>query len=195
MTPIGTVVHLQIQTSSLKKGVRPLRVYDPSPLLPVPRLRLAPEGAVGLAEDGSEHPDVHHAAHPHTKRARGREVSFGFTSHYGSMRERYGEKIHPGCAGENVLLETGRAWRLDDFAAGLALRSARTGALVRLAEVTVAAPCVEFSRFSLGDRHASSRELKPVLQFLDHGMRGYCCTPSGEGIVEIGDTLVTLDEP
>jgi len=26
-------------------------------------------------------------------------------------------------------------------------------------------------------------------------MRGYCCTPSGEGIVEIGDTLVTLDEP
>jgi len=92
MTPIGTVVHLQIQTSSLKKGVRPLRVYDPSPLLPVPRLRLAPEGAVGLAEDGSEHPDVHHAAHPHTKRARGREVSFGFTSHYRSMRERYGEK-------------------------------------------------------------------------------------------------------
>ena len=73
------------------------------------------------------------------------------------MRERYGERIRPGCAGENVLVETGREWRLDDFAGGLAFRSGRTGALVRLAEVTVAAPCVEFSRFSLGDRQASPR--------------------------------------
>ena len=193
MTVVGTVVRLQVQTASLKKGVRPSRVYDPSPLLPVPRLRLTPDGAVGIAEDGGEHVDVHHLGHPQTKHEPGREASFGFTSHYGKMRGEYGERIVIGCAGENVLLETDRIWRLEDFATGLAFESGASGARARLSAVTVADPCVEFSRFSLGDAEAPPADVKPVLQFLGEGTRGYCFRPTSEVVLSPGDRLVLLD--
>jgi hypothetical protein len=192
MTVVGTIVRLQVQTASLKKGVKPSRVYDPSPLLPVARLRLSRDGAVGVAGDGGEHLDVHHLGHPQSKHEPGREVSVGFTSHYGKMRGRYGERIVTGCAGENVLVETDRVWRLEDFAAGLAFQSAESGALLPLNTVIVAEPCVEFSRFSLGDPEAPPAEVKPVLQFLGEGTRGYCFTPSSEVTLSAGDRLVLL---
>jgi hypothetical protein len=191
---IGKVVGLQVQTASLKRGERPRRVYDPAPLARVDRLRLSPRGAVG--ERGGEVLfDVHHADHPKSKAEPGREVTFGFTSHYGRMRERFGPHLEPGCAGENILLETDRVWALGDFSPALVLRSRRDGRTLRLREVTVAAPCVEFSRFSLDDPAAGPQELKPVLQFLDAGVRGYCFTPAGEGVVEIGDTLELAESP
>jgi len=193
MTLVGTVVRLQVQTGSLKKGVKPSRVYDPSPLLAVAGLRLTPDGAVGIAEDGSEHLDVHHFRHPQTKHEGGREASFGFTSHYSKMRGEYGDRIVTGCAGENVLVETDRIWRLEDFRRGLAFQSAATGGVAPLDAVIVADPCVEFSRFSLGDPAAPPAEVKPVLQFLGEGTRGYCFTPRSESILAPGDRLVLLD--
>ncbi len=195
MTPIGRVVRLQIQTGSLKLGEKPNRVYDPSPLVPVAALHLSPRGASATAGDGESLFDVHHADHPATKYEAGREVSFGFTSHYDHMRARYGERIATGCAGENILLETAgpeRMYRLEDFAGGLAFVSADAGATVALDAVTVADPCVEFSRFSLGDTNASPQDLKPVLQFLGEGVRGYCFTPAGEINLRPGDWLVAL---
>src|SRR5262245_64032223 len=114
MDIVGTVVRLQVQAASLKTGEKPWRVYDPSPLRPVSRLRLTPRGATGVAEDGSEHVDVHHWSHSKTKAEPGREASFGFTSHYSKMRGEYGERIVIGCAGENVLVDTDRVWRLED---------------------------------------------------------------------------------
>jgi hypothetical protein len=186
---LGRVVRLQVQTDSLKRGQRPNRVYDPAPLTEAVLLRLSPSGARGVTASGEEILDVHHPEHPRTKSAPGREVSFGFTSHYERMRDRHGERVTTGCAGENVLVETGRIWRLEDFAAGLAFRNA-TGMLLPLEKVSVAAPCVEFSRFSLGDPQASPQDLKPVLQFLDEGTRGYVFTPGGKGEVAIGDALV-----
>jgi hypothetical protein len=193
MRVAGTIVRLQVQTASLKTGEKPWRVYDPSPLLAVPRLRLTPEGAVGLGENGGEHVDVHHVAHPRTKAEPGREASFGFTSHYERMAERYGARMVPGCAGENVLLETDRVWRLADFAGGLAFQSADGSRLARLDAVIVAEPCVEFSRFSLGDPAAPAGDVKPVLQFLGEGTRGYCFTPASESTLSPGDRLVLLD--
>jgi hypothetical protein len=193
VTVVGPVVRLQVQTASLKKGVRPSRVYDPAPLLPVARLRLSPAGAVGIDEDGAEHVDVHHFHHPQTKHENGREASFGFTSHYSKMRGEYGDRIVTGCAGENVLVETDRVWRLEDFATGIAFQSAESGALARLDAVIVADPCVEFSRFSLGDADAPPARVKPVLQFLGEGTRGYCFTPSAELTLSPGDRLVLLD--
>lgn len=189
MIEIGRVVRLQVQTDSLKRGERPRRVYDPAPLSEVARLRVSPSGAVGVTAAGEEILDVHHPGHPRTKTAPGREVSFGFTSHYGHMHDRYGAHVTTGCAGENVLVESGRIWRLPDFAAGLAFRNA-ADVLLPLEHVTVAAPCVEFSGFSLGDSQASPQVLKPVLQFLDEGTRGYVFTPGREGEVAIGDVLV-----
>ncbi len=192
MTPVfefGRIVRLQVQTDTLKRGERPARVYDPAPLVEVVRLTLSPVGAVGKTASGEEHLDVHHPAHPRTKSAPGREVSFGFTSHYGRMRERYGRHVSTGCAGENILIETDRVWRLEDFEAGLAFRDA-AGRLLPLDLVTVAAPCVEFSRFTLAEPHATPQELKPVLQFLDEGTRGYVFTPGADGEVAVGDALV-----
>jgi hypothetical protein len=192
MNALGRVVQLQVQTGGLKRGERPNRVYDPSPLLSVASLRLTPRGAAGLTAEGESVLDVHHADHPDTQRAPGREVSFGFTSHYAKMQERYGERVSIGCAGENVLIEADRVFRLEDLGSGLAFRSDATGALLRLSEVTVADPCVEFSRFALGDAHASPQDVKPALQFLDAGTRGYVFTPGGDLTLRAGDFLVTL---
>ena len=195
MNTLGRVVRLQVQTAGLKRGERPRRVYDPSPLRPVESLRLGPRGAVGVTSAGESVFDVHHADHPATKHAPGREVSFGFTSHYARMRDRFGERLAVGCAGENILVaaEADRVYRLEDLGvAGLALRSAATGALVRLRGVAVADPCVEFSRFALGDPSASPHDVKPVLQFLDAGTRGFVFTPAGELELRAGASLVAL---
>lgn len=192
MTILGRVVRLQVQTASLKRGEKPNRVYDPYPLRSVKELRLTPRGAAGITATGETLLDVHHRDHHASKHEPGREVSFGFTSHYGKMRGQYGEGVATGCAGENILLESDRVWRLEDFASGLELRSAASGAAVRLDAVIVADPCVEFSRFSLGDPAASPQDLKPVLQFLGEGMRGYCFTPAGELVLAPGDLLVAV---
>ncbi len=193
MLEIGRVVRLQVQAESLKRGERPHRIYDPAPLSAVDRLRLSRAGAVGVTAGREDVLDVHHAGHPRSQTEPGREVSFGFTGHYAAMQDRYGPKLTTGCAGENILIETTRVWRLEDFAPGLSLRSAATGKLLPLDDVTVAAPCVEFSRFSLDDPQAAPADLKPVLQFLDAGIRGYVFTSSGDGDVEIGDALLLRD--
>src|SRR5262245_65669493 len=101
MFELGRVVRMQVQTDSLKKGERPNRVYDPAPLVEVVRLRLEPSGARGTTASGEELLEVHHPAHPRTKYEPGREVSFGFTSHYGRMRDRYGKHVATGRAGAN----------------------------------------------------------------------------------------------
>ncbi len=192
MREIGRVIRLQVQTGSLKLGERPDRIYDPAPLSEVPRLRLSPRGASGVRE-GDVLLDVHHAEHPATKHEPGREASFGFTSHYARMRGEYGGHLVDGCAGENVLLETAAIWRLEDFSAGLAFQS-ETGALLKLTCVTVADPCVEFSRYAIRPRspQASPQEIKPVLQFLGEGTRGFVFTPAEEGEIAIGDRLLLL---
>jgi hypothetical protein len=190
VTELGRVVRLQVQTQSLKRGERPRRVYDPAPLREVARMRLTPRGAAGLTARGETVLDVHHVDHPASQSAPGREVSFGFTSHYRQMRDRYGPHVATGCAGENILLESERTYSLEDFAGGLEFVRAGSGERVRLDEVSVAAPGVEFSRFSLSDPQASPQDLKPVLQFLDGGTRGYCFTPGSDFILSAGDLLV-----
>ncbi len=191
MRQIGKIVRLQVQTGSLKRGERPDRIYDPSPLSEVPLLRLSPRGAAGLRE-GEVLLDVHHAEHPASKHEPGREASFGFTSHYARMRGEYGGHLVDGCAGENVLLESTAIWRLENFSAGLAFQSAPGNALLKLTCVTVADPCVEFSRYSIRNPQASPQEIKPVLQFLGEGTRGYVFTPEDEGEIAVGDRLLLL---
>ena len=51
---------------------------------------------------------------------------------------------------------------------------------------------MEFSRYSLCNPQASPQEIKPVLQFLGEGTRGYVFTPEEEGAVAIGDRLLLL---
>src|SRR5258705_2558166 len=122
MRTIGTVARLQINRSSLKTGEKPDRVYDPAPLLPVSRLTVTPDGVLGAGPDGAWIVDVHHRAHPETKNEDGLHgVSVGFTAHYAAMRDRFGERIVIGCAGEHVIVAAARMFTYDDLSAGVAI--------------------------------------------------------------------------
>ena len=192
MRELGRIVHLQIQRSSLKTGDKPTRVYDPAPIFEVARLAVGPDGVLGEASDGAWLVDVHHRAHPHTKNEDGGHgVSLGFTSHYALMRDRFGDRITPGCAGENVLVQTDGRLGFDDLAPGVACIAADGRELVRLEVLQVAHPCRPFSGWALGGM-VESEVLKETLQFLDDGMRGFYCLGVGAGIVAVGDRVVVL---
>lgn len=193
MRTIGTVTRLQIQRSSLKTGEKPDRVYDPAPLLPVPRLAVTPDGVLGAGADGGWLVDVHHRAHPETKNEDGLNgVSVGFTSHYATMRDRFGDRIVVGCAGENIIVAADRAFTYDDLAGGLAIVATDGPERVRLRVLQVAHPCRPFTGWALGGGRVAAEVLKSHLQFLDRGTRGFYCVGEGSGTVAVGDRLVLL---
>ena len=192
MRTIGTVTRLQIQRSSLKTGEKPNRVYDPAPLLPVSRLTVTPDGVLGAGPEGGWIVDVHHRAHPETKNEDGLHgVSVGFTSHYAAMRDRFGERIVIGCAGENVIVAADRTFTYDDLAGGVAIVAADGPERVRLRVLQVAHPCRPFTGWASGGR-VESDVLKAHLQFLDGGTRGFYCVGEAMGTVQVGDQLVLL---
>src|SRR5882762_7102559 len=192
MRDVGRIVLLQIQRSSLKTGEKPTRVYDPTPLLAVDRLALGPDGALGQGSDGSWLVDVHHRAHPRTKNEDGvHGVSLGFTSHYALMRNRFGEHITLGCAGENIIVETERRIALEDLEGGVVLLAPDGREVTRLEVLQVAQPCRPFSGWALGG-DVEARLLKETLQFLEGGTRGYYCVGVGAGIVAVGDRVALV---
>jgi hypothetical protein len=198
MHEIGRIKLVQVQRSPLKAGERPYRYYDPSPLLAVEGLLLSPGGAIGLTADGERVVDIHHAEHPESKNQQGLNgVSIGFTSHYRAMRERFGAHLTDGCAGENILVESDRVFDLGDLGAELVIHGA-DGQLVRLVNLLVAAPCVEFSQFAAGERERLPADaMKAALQFLDQGMRGFYAglvNGSNETIVRAGDRVYSINQ-
>ena len=192
MRELGRIVHLQIQRSSLKTGEKSIRVYDPAPLLSVDRLAVGPDGALGEAPDGSWLVDVHHRAHPRTKNEDGEHgVSLGFTSHYAAMRDRFGQRITLGCAGENIIVATDHRISFEDLERGVALLGSDGPELARLEVLQVAHPCRPFSGWALGGT-VGSEVLKETLQFLEGGTRGFYCVGVGTGIVAVGDRVVMV---
>lgn len=190
MRQIGQVTQVQIQREPLKRGAKPSRVYDPAPLLLVDHLRLTPAGVVGVTAAGEELIDVHHAAHPRSRYAEVNGISLGFTSHYQAMRAHFGAHLIDGVAGENILIETSQEFVLALPGRRVALQ-ARSG-LIFLQELRVAAPCVEFSQFALGEGAlASGGALREALVFLDQGRRGFYATFRGPDpcVVRAGDPL------
>jgi hypothetical protein len=185
---IGTVVRLQVQESSLKVGVKPRR-YDPAPLRSVPAISLSAAGVVGLAENGESIVDVHHRDHPSSKNRGGENgISLGFTGHYREMRQRFGQHLRDGIAGENILIEVDRQFQVEDLANGVVVEGADERPL-ELRPVIVAAPCVEFSRYALKfpDGARPDATVTEALRFLDAGMRGFYATYGGEpAVVELG---------
>ena len=185
---IGTIVRLQVQESSLKVGDKPRR-YDPAPIQSVPALSVSADGVVGLAENGETILDVHHFDHPTSKNRGGENgISLGFTGHYREMRQRFGQHLADGIAGENILIEADRQFQVEELAAGVVVEGT-AGRRLELRPVIVAAPCVEFSRYALkfpdGDRPDAT--VTEALRFLDAGMRGFYATYEGEpAVVEVG---------
>jgi hypothetical protein len=184
---LGQIVRLQVQRSSLKlpnaDGAAHPQRFDPSPLVPVPRLLLQPQGVIGLLDDGSRIVDVHHAEHPASKNQRGiNDVSVGFTAHYAIMREQFGAHLSDGIAGENVLIQTAERIELDELSGGLAIET-QDGTLAVLEAVVVAEPCVPFTRFCLrlAPAEPSGERVTDSLNQLRQGLRGYYANYAGAG--------------
>jgi MOSC domain-containing protein len=192
MRTIGSITRLQIQRGSLKRGEKPVRVYDPAPLLAVPALNVSPDGALGGAPDGSWIVDVHHRDHPYTKNEDGLHgISLGFTAHYDAMRAHFGDQIALGCAGENIIATSTQRFSYDDLANGVAIVGPDGQERVRLKILQVAHPCKPFTGWAIG-KTVEPQELKQHLQFLDNGMRGFYCVGEGVGTVSLGDSVAVL---
>jgi len=196
---LGKIVRLQIQRSTLKVGEKPNRRYDPSALLAVDELTLTPDGALvvrGL-DEGGPLLDVHHVGHPETRNNEGiNDLSVGFTPHYLAMRERFGEHVADGCAGENILIETTGSIELSTLEGGIVIRSANGTPPIWLKNFRVAAPCRPFSGYVL-NRMVDEATLKATLQFLDNGRRGFYCTLPDEKpvIIAVGDEVLVPQTP
>jgi hypothetical protein len=191
MRLIGTVTRLQIQESSLKVGENPRR-YDPSPLRPIPALEVSTAGVVALDEDGSCLIDIHNQQHPASKNVRGvNGLSFGFTTHYAKMRERFGPHLTNGIAGENILIQTDRTFGAEELAGGVLIEGI-FGRRLELSSIVVAAPCVEFTRYAMriSDIAQPDKSVTEGLQFLHNGMRGfYAGLEGGPGTIRLGDRV------
>jgi hypothetical protein len=108
------------------------------------------------------------------------------------MRDRFGDHITVGCAGENIIVETERRIAFEDLEGGVVLLTPDGRELARLSVLQVAEPCRPFSGWALGDV-VEARVLKETLQFLEGGTRGYYCQGVGSGIVAVGDRVAALD--
>ncbi|MGH9162863.1 MAG: MOSC domain-containing protein [Vicinamibacteraceae bacterium] len=186
---IVSIVQLQVQVERLKRGEKPHRWYDTSRVRPVDRLYVGEDGCVGET-NGEKIVDVHNVIHPHSRNhGRASGLSLGFTSHYRAMRERFGPHVINGAAGENVLVDVEERLTRDRLAHA-AIRT-RSGVEVRFAQVEVAEPCVEFSRFVMrvepGDRTLRMRE---PLQQLRGGMRGFYVALAQSVELQVGDELL-----
>jgi hypothetical protein len=104
------------------------------------------------------------------------------------MRQRFGQHLPDGIAGENILIEVDRQVPIEDLANGVVVEGT-AGTRLELRPVIVAAPCVEFSRYALkfADGARPDATVTEALRFLDGGMRGFYATYTGEpAVVEIG---------
>jgi hypothetical protein len=192
---IGRIARLQIQTDSLKRGSGRDKHYDPAAIAPVDALTITRDGATALV-DGVERVDVHNNRHPQSKQRDGiNPLSIGFTKHYARMRERFGSRLSDGIAGENMLVEAARGFNLADVAAGFVIQG-EDGRSIELTAVSVAHPCVEFSRFALDDPVADSHVVSDVLRFLDAGVRGFYVRwdANDAAVIRTGDRVYRIVE-
>ncbi len=189
--PIGTIVQLQVQRSSLKVASEDGRCYDPGPIQQVNSLDLDPGGVVGRDDAGNPIIDVHHRDHPMSKNRNVNGISIGFVTHYELMRERVGEHLLNGLAGENILIDTTQSFALGDLPERLCIENS-DGSTIELIDVQVAEPCVEFTKFTLqySPSQKPDKAVTETLDFLRRGVRGYYATYLGAPERErIGDIL------
>lgn len=193
---IGTIVRLQAQRASLIAGEGAARAYTLAPLVSVPRAAVSRRGIVGLLP-GERIVDVHHADRADSLGDGENSLSIVFTPSYARMRERFGDHVLDGSAGENILIETSEVISPGELRRGLAVRPGESQTMVWLRSVVVARPCVNFSRFALRLPQAerSSAEMKAALQFLDNGTRGFYATADNPdaATLSLGDRVFLPD--
>lgn len=188
------IVRLQIQTGPMKIGKAPLREYRTDALRQVDRLLIDERGSHGewAADGGIQRAiDVHHRDHPQSRnRKGGAGISVLGTGDYDVLRERYGSHLVDGAAGESVLVDAAAGLADLDFPAGFTIRT--TDGRLDFDRARVADPCVEFSRFCLGEPPSPqvSDDVRQALIDLDDGHRGYRAAATAPGTIAVGDLLV-----
>lgn len=189
------IVRLQIQTRPLKPGKAPLREYRPEAIQPVDRLKVTERGCTGeWTEAGTDRQavDVHHQDHPQSRNRKGDAgVTVMGTGDYARLRDRYGPHLVDGIAGESILVDAPAGLAETDFPAGFTVRTA-TDFMINFHLGRVAEPCVEFSRFCLGEQPSgeASADVRKALIDLSRGNRGYRAAAVDEGVLSIGDEVV-----
>jgi hypothetical protein len=184
------IVRLQVQTEPLKVGRAPYRRYEPSAIEAVHRLEVSPSGVVGLAERLGSVMDVHHVDHPRSRDRKGEGgVSVMGTGDYARLRTRYGDHLTEGIAGESILIDAPDGLAGRDMPTQITLVTA--AGPIELTRVSVAEPCVEFSRFCLRQEPSPvvDDDVKQALLDLDGGARGYKGVAVGTGVVGLSDQL------
>jgi len=184
------IVRLQVQRGPLKIGKAPLRYYEPAALVAVNSVLAGPRGVRGVTDEGEVVLDVHHQDHPQSRDRMGRAgILFMGTGDYVALRERYGDHVIDGIAGETVLLEAPDGLAGRDLPAVVTVRTA-DGPL-ELRAVRAADPCVEFSRFCLGRDPSPVVDdaVKQTLIDLDGGTRGYRSIAAGQARIAVGDIV------
>lgn len=192
MELIGVVARLQVQQASLKVRAARRSYYDPAALLSVPALTVEAGGVTAATGADERVIDVHHRQHPASKNRGGTNgISIGFSAHYAAMRARFGDHLVDGIAGENILVRTDRLFAEDELRAGIAVEL-RDGSYLRLDGITIAEPCVEFSRYAV--RYALDRPsddtVSATLSTLRNGLRGYYAIYAGEpAVIQVGSRV------
>ncbi len=189
------IVRLAVQRGPVKIGTALLRWYEPAAIVPVPTLLAEPRGVRGVTAGGEVVLDVHHRDHPESRDRKGKAgILFMGTGDYVALRERYGDHVLDGIAGETVLLDAPEGLAGGGLPPTVTVLTA--GGPLELHGVRTAAPCVEFSRFCL--RQEPSPEVddavKKTLIDLDGGARGYRSISSGTGSISVGDVVRIADE-
>jgi len=104
---LGKVKLVQIQPNGLIIDTPNGDFYDATRCVEVDRLLITPLGIEAVLPTGEPILDIHHINHP-DKAHKDDLISIGFTSHYAAMRQRFGEHMQDGTAGENIIIESDR---------------------------------------------------------------------------------------
>ena len=149
--------------------------YDADRRVEVDSLQITPRGIQATLPKGETVLDIHHLDHPDKAYDDDDLVCVGFSAHYDAMRDRFGEHMVDGSAGENILIDYPDEIWPADLGHKLAIQNQDSGEMARLEMVSFAEPCVEFSRFCAQRPHEemSGRRLGEILRFLGNGRRGF----------------------
>jgi len=169
---LGCVALLQVAPIVPKVLGPTYEVYDPSPLVTVPRVLLSERGVVGVAANGEQIFDVHHVDHPRSRFRGANAISVGFTGHYAAMRKQFGAHVVDGCAAENILIASSGKIALNKPHVWVVLQQAATGEQCVLGQASVAEPCMPFARW-VTHHDEPPEHIRTTLQQLRHGMRGF----------------------
>ena len=172
---LGRVKLVQVQPSGLIIETPSGYFYEASRRVEVDRLLITSKGIEATTPEGEHVLDIHHMDHPDKAYDNDDLISIGFTSHYEAMRDRFGEHMVDGIAGENIIIEYREEVWPEDLGQQIVIENNVTGHRALLDVVCFAAPCDEFSHFAARSQHERlpAEKLKSTLQFLNNGRRGF----------------------